>query len=177
MLGIPALLAGCKEIICTPPDKNGKYSAIYFLRFTALQEYSKPAAQLIAAMAYGTKSIPSVFKIFGPGNQYVTSAKQILQSKVAIDMPAGPSEVLVIADETAVPAFVAADLLAQAEHGPDSQVILVSTNDAIARHTQAEIKRQLETLPRKDIAAKALQHARIVLLKETLLSQQVCRNI
>lgn len=168
MLGIPAQIAGCKEIIlCTPPDKNGKINdAILFAASLCgiTQIFKIGGAQAIAAMAYGTKSVPAVYKIFGPGNQYVMTAKQILQTKVAIDMPAGPSEVLVIADKTANPRFVAADLLAQAEHGPDSQVILVSTDVTLIKETQIEIKQQLKTLPREAIAAKALEHGRIVLL-------------
>ncbi|MFT4093637.1 MAG: histidinol dehydrogenase [Niabella sp.] len=169
MLGIPAMIAGCKEVIlCTPPDKNGKVpdAILYAASLCNISKIFKTGgAQAIAAMAYGTRTVPGVYKIFGPGNQYVTAAKQILQTKVAIDMPAGPSEVLIIADESAVAAYVAADLLAQAEHGPDSQVILVCTNMDIARQSQQALKKQLELLPRKDIASKALEHARIVLLQ------------
>lgn len=168
MLGIPAKIAGCKEIIlCTPCDKNGSvHDAI--LVAAKLCNISKVfkvgGAQAIAAMAYGTKSIPQVFKIFGPGNQYVTIAKQFVQNVVAIDMPAGPSEVLVIADETCNPDFVAADLLAQAEHGPDSQVILLATKNEICKKVEKAIKAQLKLLPRKDITAKALEHCRLVTL-------------
>ncbi len=168
MLGVPALIAGCQEVVlCTPPDKNGKVNdaILYAASVCGISKIFKTGgAQAIAAMAYGTKTIPSVFKIFGPGNQYVTAAKQILQTKVAIDMPAGPSEVLVIADETSVPEFVAADLLAQAEHGPDSQVILVCTTLDIATKVQAAITLQLAELPRRDIALLALQYARFVVL-------------
>ncbi len=169
MLGVPASIAGCKEIVlCTPPNKNGKvHDAILFAASLCgiTRIFKVGGAQAIAAMAYGTKTIPAVNKIFGPGNQYVMVAKQILQSKVAIDMPAGPSEVLVIADKTANPAFVAADLLAQAEHGPDSQVVLVSTDADIIKQTEVAIQQQLSLLPRQNIAAKALEHARIVLMK------------
>lgn len=168
MLGIPALIAGCQEIIlCTPADKNGKINdaILYAASVCGISKIFKTGgAQAIAAMAYGTKTIPAVFKIFGPGNQYVTAAKQILQTKVAIDMPAGPSEVLVVADETSVPEFVAADLLAQAEHGPDSQVILACTTIDIAKKVQAAIAIQVAELPRRDIALLALQHARLVVL-------------
>ncbi|MGC4231958.1 MAG: histidinol dehydrogenase [Niabella sp.] len=170
MLGVPAMIAGCKEIIlCTPPDKNGKINdaILYAASLCGITKIFKTGgAQAVTAMAYGTKTIPAVYKIFGPGNQYVTAAKQLLQSKVAIDMPAGPSEVLVIADETAVPAFVAADLLAQAEHGPDSQVILGCTSSDIAKKVEAEVQIQLAQLPRKEIAVQALQHARLVVVKD-----------
>ncbi len=169
MLGIPAMIADCTEIIlCTPSDKLGKINEaiLYAASLCGIKKIFKTGgAQAIAAMAYGTKTIPAVYKIFGPGNQYVTAAKQILQTKVAIDMPAGPSEVLVIADETANPAFVAADLLAQAEHGPDSQVILVATNIDIANQVGLQIKQQSEKLPRKEIVTQALTHARFVVLK------------
>ena len=170
MLGVPAMIAGCKEIVlCTPPDSAGiiNPAILYAASLCGITKiYKTGGAQAITAMAYGTKTIPAVYKIFGPGNQYVTAAKQILQSKVAIDMPAGPSEVLVIADSTAVPAFVAADLLAQAEHGPDSQVILVSTNESVIKKVKEEVAIQLAQLPRQEIATKALKHARIVLLKD-----------
>ncbi len=168
MLGVPASIAGCQEVVlCTPPDKNGKINdaILYAASICGITKIFKTGgAQAIAALAYGTKTIPAVFKIFGPGNQYVTAAKQILQTKVAIDMPAGPSEVLVIADETSVPEFVAADLLAQAEHGPDSQVILACTTIDIAKKVQAAITQQVAELPRMDIAIHALQHARFVVL-------------
>lgn len=169
MLGLPARIAGCKEVIlCTPCNKEGKVhpAVLYAASLCGITKIFKTGgAQAIAAMAYGTESIPRVFKIFGPGNQYVTVAKQLVQNKVAIDMPAGPSEVLVIADETAQADFVAADLLAQAEHGPDSQVILVSTNAALIKKTERAITQQLKVLPRNAIAAKALAHARFVLVK------------
>ena len=169
MLGVPAKMAGCKEIIlCTPPNEQGDiHPAILYaaslVGVTAI--YSVGGAQAIAAMAYGTASIAKVHKIFGPGNQYVTAAKQLVQQNgVAIDMPAGPSEVCVWADENAIPSFVAADLLSQAEHGPDSQVILVANNIEIVGAIQNEIDLQLTTLPRKDFAAKALANSKAIVL-------------
>lgn len=164
MLGIPAALAGCKEIvIATPPDKNGGVpdELIYIAQKIGASAILKAGgAQAVAAMGYGTQSVPKVDKIFGPGNQYVTAAKMILQNSeamVAIDMPAGPSEVLVIADGSADPAFVAADLLSQAEHGADSQVVLVSTADFNLKACLEEINLQLSELPRKEMASKALK--------------------
>ncbi|MFT3904575.1 MAG: histidinol dehydrogenase [Niabella sp.] len=169
MLGIPAMIAGCREVIlCTPPNKEGKVNPaiLYAASLCNISKiYKTGGAQAIAAMAYGTESIPKVFKIFGPGNQYVTMAKQLVQNASAIDMPAGPSEVLVIADETANPDFVAADLLAQAEHGPDSQVILVCTQTIMAKAVQQSIAKQLSDLPRKAIAEKALRTSAIILLR------------
>jgi histidinol dehydrogenase len=170
MLAIPATIAGCKEIIlCTPPSKDGSINPaiLYAANLCGITKIFKVGGvQAIAAMAYGTKSIPKVFKIFGPGNQYVTAAKQLIQKEgIAIDMPAGPSEVLVIADETAVPEFVAADLLSQAEHGADSQVILLTTSEEVAEKVQLCIKEQLKELPRREIAKKALANSKIVLLK------------
>ena len=169
MLGIPAKLAGCKEVIlCTPAGMSGKiHPAILFAADLAgiTRIYAAGGAQAIAAMCLGTETIPAVNKIFGPGNQYVTAAKQkALSLGTAIDMPAGPSELLIIADESCVPAFVAADLLSQAEHGPDSQVILLSDNEACLNNCIKEITRQLQLLPRKDIAAAALENSRAVLL-------------
>jgi len=169
MLAIPAVIAGCKEIIlCTPPSKNGSINPpiLYTANLCGITKIFKAGGvQAIAAMAYGTESIPKVFKIFGPGNQYVTTAKQLIQKEgVAIEMPAGPSEVLVIADETAVPEFVAADLLSQAEHGADSQVILLTTSEEIAKKVQLCIKEQLNELPRKEIVEKALASSKIILL-------------
>ncbi|HVW95141.1 MAG TPA: histidinol dehydrogenase [Mucilaginibacter sp.] len=172
MLGIPARLAGCSEIIvCSPPQKNGKVNA--FIAYVAIllgveRIYLAGGAQAIAAMAYGTETIEKVDKIFGPGNQFVTMAKTIVQSTTttAIDMPAGPSEVLVIADDTADPAFVAADLLAQAEHGMDSQSILVCTSETIAEQVFAELDRQLPVLPRAEIAAKAIENSYAVIAKD-----------
>jgi histidinol dehydrogenase len=170
MLAIPATIAGCKEIIlCTPPSKDGSINpAILFTaNFCGITKIFKAGGiQAIAAMAYGTESIPKVFKIFGPGNQYVTAAKQLIQKEgVAIDMPAGPSEVLVIADETALPEFIAADLLSQAEHGADSQVMLLTTSEKIIEEVQQSIKEQLKELPRKEIAEKALANSIIVLMR------------
>lgn len=167
MLAIPASIAGCKEVIlCTPPSKDGNINPA--ILFTAKlcgvnKIYKVGGAQAIAAMAYGTETIPKVFKIFGPGNQFVTAAKQLIQTEgVAIDMPAGPSEVLVIADETAVPDFVAADLLSQAEHGPDSQVLLVTISEIIAEKVNEAINKQVKILQRKEIATKALQNSKTV---------------
>ena len=167
MLGIPAKLAGCEEVIlCTPPDTTGSINAaiIYAAQLTGITKIFKVGgAQAIAAMAYGTESIPKVYKIFGPGNQYVTKAKQLVsQLGVAIDMPAGPSEVLVLADETADAAFVAADLLSQAEHGEDSQVMLVVTDEKLIATIQSEIEKQLSTLPRKSIAEKSLLNSKVL---------------
>lgn len=164
MLAIPARLAGCKEVIlCSPPDKSGAiHPAILFAaQLTGVTKIFKAGgAQAIAAMAYGTESVPQVSKIFGPGNQYVTKAKQIVsQQGIAIDMPAGPSEVLVIADEAANPAYVAADLLSQAEHGADSQVVLVSTTQTILNKVQEEVTKQLAALPRKELAQEALNNS------------------
>lgn len=169
MLGIPASIAGCDEVIlCSPPDKSGKlHPAILFAaHLVGIRKIFKiGGVQAIGAMAFGTKTVPSVYKIFGPGNQYVTAAKQLVQLEgLAIDMPAGPSEVCVMADETAVPAFVAADLLSQAEHGPDSQVILVSTSSETINQVKLELEKQLAELPRKDIAAIALSNSRAVLM-------------
>jgi len=161
MLGVPARLAGCEEVIlCTPPDKYGKINpAILFAaQLTGVKKIFKVGgAQAISAMAFGTETIPSVSKIFGPGNQYVTKAKQLIsQEGIAIDMPAGPSEVLVIADEVADPSFIAADLLSQAEHGADSQVVLATTNSNLVTKVLKEIEKQLEVLPRKELAQEAL---------------------
>lgn len=170
MLAIPARLAGCKEIVlCTPPDKEGNINPaiLYASKISGVTEiFTCGGAQAIAAMAYGTESIPKVDKIFGPGNQYVTMAKQIIASKgVAIDMPAGPSEVMILADKTANPEFIAADLLSQAEHGADSQVILVTNSNNTANQTLICLKNQLEALPRKDIAVQSLKSAAILIVK------------
>tara|TARA_R110002049_G_scaffold286098_1_gene467723 strand:- start:452 stop:1741 length:1290 start_codon:yes stop_codon:yes gene_type:complete len=169
MLGIPAQLAGCKEIIlCSPPNKEGHINPaiLYTANLVGISKiYKVGGAQAIAAMAYGTESIPQVYKIFGPGNQFVTKAKELIQQQgVAIDMPAGPSEVLVIADKTSNPEFVAADLLSQAEHGADSQVIIVSDDENIINQTIAELDKQLSQLPRKAIASKALKISRAIQL-------------
>lgn len=171
MLGVPASLAGCREIVlCSPPDKQGRINdAILFAaRLIGIKKvYKVGGAQAIAAMTFGTASIPRVFKIFGPGNQYVTKAKQLaMEEGVAIDMPAGPSEVLVWADETANPDFVAADLLSQAEHGEDSQVVLVVTDERLIAGVQRAMERQLEVLPRKTIAEKSLASSRIVVMED-----------
>lgn len=169
MLGIPATIAGCKEIrICTPPAKNGKVNPVilYLARQLGIDEvYALGGAQAIAALTYGTESIPKVNKIFGPGNQYVTKAKELAQlNGVAIDMPAGPSEVLVIADVSAEASFVAADLLSQAEHGPDSQVVLLSTSKKIAEAVEQELEKQLALLPRQEIGRKALTNSLSIVL-------------
>jgi len=168
MLAVPAQLAGCKEIVlCTPATGGEVHPAIlYSAQLCGITNiYKVGGAQAIGAMAYGTETIPKVFKIFGPGNQFVTCAKQLVQRNgTAIDMPAGPSEVLVIADSTALPQFVAADLLSQAEHGPDSQVMLVSTDASLIESILIEIKNQLKILPRKKIADKALKKSKIILL-------------
>ncbi len=170
MLGIPAKLAGCGEVIlCTPPDSAGKISPsiLYIADLLGIDRVFKVGgAQAIAAMAHGTESIPAVSKIFGPGNQYVTMAKQIVsRDTVAIDMPAGPSELAVVADSTANPAFVASDLLSQAEHGPDSQVLLVTDSRELIDLVKAEILKQMKDLPRKEIASKALENSKMILLK------------
>jgi len=167
MLAVPAKIAGCQDIIlCTPPKSDGSVdpTILFVAKEVGLtQVFKVGGAQAIAAMAYGTATIPPVYKIFGPGNQYVTKAKQLVSMEgLAIDMPAGPSEVLVVADEAANPAFVAADLLSQAEHGSDSQVVLVSTTARLIESVEKELTLQLETLPRKDIAALALQNSLII---------------
>lgn len=171
MLVIPAKLAGCKEIVlCTPPDKNGNINPVilYTAKLLGLEKiYAVGGIQAIAAMAFGTETINKADKIFGPGNQYVTAAKKAAQNfGVAIDMPAGPSEVLIIADTKCVPEFVAADLLSQAEHGGDSQVILLSDNETVIQETIAQLKVQLEKLPRIETAALALENSKAILLKD-----------
>lgn len=170
MLAVPAQIAECNEIIlCTPPNSEGKVhpAVLYAAKVAGVHRIFKVGGtQAIAAMAYGTQSIPKVYKIFGPGNQYVTAAKQLVSLKdVAIDMPAGPSEVEVIADNTANPVFVAADMLSQAEHGVDSQSILVTVDEALVDKVLEQIDVQLEQLPRKDLAAKSLQNSKIIVLK------------
>ena len=172
MLGVPAKLVGCSEIIlCTPPDPNGNINPaiLYTTQLIGITKVFKVGGvQAIGAMAYGTEIIPQVYKIFGPGNQYVTCAKQLVNKQgVAIDMPAGPSEVAVLVDNTCVPEFVAADLLSQAEHGSDSQVILVSTNEDAIQNIQTELKKQLALLPRKEFATKALENSKAILVKTT----------
>lgn len=171
MLAVPARIAGCKEIVlCTPPAKNGKvHPAVLFAAKVAgvSKIFKIGGVQAIGSMAYGTESVPKVYKIFGPGNQYVTAAKQRVSLKdVAIDMPAGPSEVEVIADETANPAFVAADLLSQAEHGVDSQAVCITTSKDLAEKVLAEVDRQLQLLPRKEIAEKSVANSKIILVKD-----------
>ena len=170
MLGVPAKLAGCSEIIlCTPPDAKGNINPaiLYTAQLVGISKvYKIGGVQAIGAMAYGTEIVPQVYKIFGPGNQYVTCAKQLVNKQgVAIDMPAGPSEVAILADETCVPEFVAADLLSQAEHGSDSQVILVSTNETVIKNVQTELEKQLALLPRKEFASKALDNSKAILVK------------
>lgn len=170
MLAVPAQIAGCKEIVlCTPPSKDGTLNPaiLYAAQLCGVTKIFKAGGvQAIGAMAYGTESVPKVFKIFGPGNQYVTLAKQIIQQQgVAIDMPAGPSEVLIIADETAIPEFVAADLLSQAEHGEDSQVILLTVSETLAEKVNNAITEQVRDLPRKQIAGKALLNSKMVICK------------
>ena len=171
MLGIPAAIAGCKQVIlCSPPNAEGKLhpAILYTAKLVGItQVYKTGGAQAIAAMAYGTETIPKVYKIFGPGNQYVTCAKQLVQKDgVAIDMPAGPSEVAVLADESADPVFIASDLLSQAEHGADSQVILITTSANIAESVKAELELQLQLLPRKATAAKALQNSKAIVVQD-----------
>lgn len=169
MLAVPAKIAGCKEIVlCTPPGEDGKvHPAVLFAAKVAgvNRIFKAGGVQAIAAMAYGTESVPKVYKIFGPGNQYVTAAKQLVGLRdVAIDMPAGPSEVEVLADETADPVFVAADLLSQAEHGVDSQAILVTTSVALQQAVKEEVERQLVLLPRKEIAEKSLANSKLIVV-------------
>lgn len=169
MLAVPARIAGCKEIVlCTPPNREGKvHPAILFAASQAgvSKIFKAGGVQAIAAMAYGTESVPKVYKIFGPGNQYVTAAKQLVSLRdVAIDMPAGPSEVEVLADASANPAFVAADLLSQAEHGVDSQAILITTSPQLVEKVMVEVEQQLSRLPRKEIAAKSLENSKLILV-------------
>ena len=171
MLAIPAVLAGCREIIlCSPPDREGRLhpAIIYTAKLCGIDRiFMVGGIQAIAAMTFGTQSIPGVYKIFGPGNQYVTVAKQLATNYgVAIDMPAGPSELLVAADDTADPSFVAADLLSQAEHGPDSQVLLVTTSARLLEAVEAEVTCQIEALPRKDIAARAIANSKLILVAD-----------
>lgn len=171
MLAVPACIAGCREIVlCTPPGKDGKVhpAVLFAARVAGVQRVFKAGGvQAIAAMAYGTESIPKVYKIFGPGNQYVTAAKQLVSLRdVAIDMPAGPSEVEVLADVTANPVFVAADLLSQAEHGVDSQAVLITTSKELQQAVKDEVERQLDLLPRKEIAARSLANSKLILVKD-----------
>lgn len=173
MLGVPAIIAGCQQIVlCTPANQLGSIDPA--ILYTAKQIgisaiYKVGGAQAIAAMTYGTEAIPQVYKIFGPGNQYVTAAKQLAQQKgVSIDMPAGPSELLVYADKSSNPAFVASDLLSQAEHGPDSQVVCVVNNQELVEEIQREIDAQIEPLSRKEVALKALQNSLFIVLENPL---------
>ncbi len=171
MLGIPAVLAGCKRIVlCTPSDKNGNINPaiLYTAQLIGITDvYKVGGIQAIAAMSYGTKSIPKVYKIFGPGNQYVTAAKQFAQQVgIAIDMPAGPSELMVVSDEYSNAAFVASDLLSQAEHGEDSQVVLISTSKVFVEEVEKEVFKQLEFLPRREIAIKALENSAAIVVQQ-----------
>ena len=171
MLAVPARIAGCREIVlCTPPARSGKVhpAVLVAARVAGVRRVFKAGGvQAIAAMAYGTESVPKVYKIFGPGNQYVTAAKQLVSLRdVAIDMPAGPSEVEVLADAKANPVFVAADLLSQAEHGVDSQAILVTTSKELQLAVQKEVERQLELLPRKDIASRSLESSKLIVVRD-----------
>ena len=181
MLATPAKIAGCGEIVlCTPPNRAGKVNpailaAAHIAGVSAI--FKIGGIQAIGAMAYGTESVPKVYKIFGPGNQYVMAAKQqVSLHDVAIDMPAGPSEVCVIADETSRPAFVAADLLSQAEHGADSQVFLITTSERMLDEVQKEIQQQLELLPRKEIAAKSLENSILVLVHDKQEAMDLCNT-
>ncbi|NGF56649.1 histidinol dehydrogenase [Parapedobacter sp. SGR-10] len=181
MLGVPARIAGCKEIVvCSPPQQDGKINGFvaYCLLLLKIDRiYLVGGAQAVGAMAYGTQTIPKVDKIFGPGNQYVTKAKSIIQGQtnVSIDMPAGPSEVLVIADQSANPAFVAADLLAQAEHGADSQAVLVATSSATIEKVNKELKKQIIVLPRQELARKAIENS-YAIITETLIEAMEFSN-
>ncbi|SJZ48755.1 histidinol dehydrogenase [Sediminibacterium ginsengisoli] len=168
MLGIPAAIAGCKEVVlCSPPGKDGRLNPaiLYAAQLTGITKvFAVGGVQAIAAMAFGTETVPQVYKIFGPGNQYVTCAKQLVQQQgIAIDMPAGPSEVCILADDTADAEFVAADLLSQAEHGADSQVLLVSVSKTLVEKVQQALEEQLADLPRKEIAARALENSKAVI--------------
>ncbi len=175
MLAVPANLAGCNEIVlCSPPDKNGNINPaiLYAAHLCGVTKILKIGGiQAIAAMTFGTESIPKVYKIFGPGNQFVTVAKQLAtQFGVAIDMPAGPSELLIVADDIAVPAFIASDLLSQAEHGTDSQVILVSTSKALIDQVEKEVQSQMEVLPRKAIAEKAIANSKLIFVENDIIA-------
>ena len=171
MLAVPAKIAGCRELVlCTPPDKNGNVhpAILYTAQLVGIDKIFKVGgAQAVAAMTFGTDTVPQVYKIFGPGNQYVTAAKQLaMKYGVSIDMPAGPSEVAVYADETAIPAFVAADLLSQAEHGVDSQVVLVASSETIVHQVNAAVKEQLAVLPRAEFAQKALDNSVAIVIED-----------
>ncbi len=171
MLAIPARIAECKEIVlCTPPQKDATIhpAILYAAKLAGTEKiFRAGGAQAIGAMAYGTETIPRVDKIFGPGNQYVNAAKQLVSmNDVAIDLPAGPSEVMIVADESANPAFIAADLLSQAEHGPDSQVVLIGNTEALVEEVKKQIVLQLEKLPRRELAEKSLQHSRMIVMED-----------
>jgi histidinol dehydrogenase len=181
MLAIPAKIAGCREIVlCSPPDPEGRLhpAILYAAQLVGVTRiFRVGGVQAIAAMAYGTESVPGVYKIFGPGNQYVTCAKQLVQRDgVAIDMPAGPSEVAVYADETCNPLFVAADLLSQAEHGADSQVVLVSTSSVVVTAVLAEVDRQVAQLPRSDMAQRALANSRAFIVRDSMQAMQLLND-
>ncbi len=181
MLATPAKIAGCSEIVlCSPPQRDGTVPPpiLYAARVAGVDRvYKCGGVQAIGAMAYGTESVPRVSKIFGPGNQYVTCAKQLVSmTDVAIDMPAGPSEVAIVADHTCHPDFVAADMLSQAEHGVDSQSILFTDSEQVARMVQAEVERQLKTLPRRELAEASLQHSRIVVLRDMQQALEICND-
>jgi histidinol dehydrogenase len=178
MLGVPAVLVGCTDIVvCTPPQAGGFIhpAILYTARLLGIRKVFKVGGvQAIAAMAYGTETIPKVYKIFGPGNQFVTQAKKLIQQEgIAIDMPAGPSELAVYADETAVPAWVAADLLSQCEHGPDSQVILVTGSPAFAEKVNAELEIQIAKLARKSIALKSLKNSKAFIIDEPAVAMEL----
>ncbi|CAM4091723.1 histidinol dehydrogenase [Flavobacterium weaverense] len=178
MLAVPAKIAGCNEIVlCSPPDKNGKINPaiLYAANLCGVTKVLKVGGiQAIAGLTFGTETIPKVYKIFGPGNQYVTVAKQLAtQFGVAIDMPAGPSELLIVADDTAIPAFVASDLLSQAEHGADSQVILVSTSKKLIDAVELEIQIQLDVLPRKEIAEKAIANSKLIFVENDKIALEL----
>ena len=178
MLAVPAKIAGCNEVVlCSPPDKNGKINPaiLYTAHLCGVTKILKVGGiQAVAGMTFGTKTIPKVYKIFGPGNQFVTVAKQFAtQFGVAIDMPAGPSELLIVADDTAVPAFIASDLLSQAEHGTDSQVILVSTSKGLMDEVEKEVQTQLDVLPRKAIAEKAIANSKLIYVENDKIALEL----
>ena len=178
MLATPANIAGCKEIVlCTPPDANGNINPVilYTAALCGVNKVFKIGGiQAIAALTFGTETVPKVYKIFGPGNQFVTVAKQLATKfHVAIDMPAGPSELLVVADETADAAFVASDLLSQAEHGPDSQVILISTSEQMIEAVEREVELQLEVLPRKEMAQRSIANSKLIYLENKELAMEI----
>jgi len=178
MLAVPAKIAGCNEVVlCSPPDKSGKINPaiLYVAHLCGVTKILKVGGiQAIAGMTFGTKTIPKVYKIFGPGNQFVTVAKQFAtQFGVAIDMPAGPSELLIVADDTAVPAFIASDLLSQAEHGTDSQVILVSTSKGLMDEVEKEVQTQLDVLPRKAIAEKAIANSKLIYVENDKIALEL----